>query len=262
MKILALSVLLLTCCSIKVKAVDKNAAKASAIKLFYEVKSVAPDPAKNILAAVIKTLIENLDDFDENLGSEEASIYLIESILDESADLKISVDLLQNEVKLQALIEYQAELKAAHDNFRQIVLSFGNEANKFREEVNEFIKSYKLQNIENKISNYLNQITIPSNGACPECDGYGSSSPESSLLENFFGDPLLQWNYRKLSLLSRTLINFAIRNRNSSRSLVRSTPNKLIYDFHVAMLMKIYEGNEFLLACYELQNQISKSEKV
>lgn len=137
--------------------------------------------------------------------------------------LKFSEDLMQSELKLQPLIEYQANLKAEYENFGQLIINYGTDMDKLREELDEFIKSYKYKNIENKLSNYLNETLAPS------------------------------------TTLSRSFIDFAMKNKGNSSSLIRSAPNKLVYDFHIAILMKIFEGNEFLLACYELQNQLSKS---
>lgn len=211
-------------------ASGKAAAKAAVIKRFVNVAKFAPEPTRSVMGTVAVILIDGSDVFErsgpetqqETLDSIE---YKINSVMSSMLGLKISADLLQSELKLQAVTEYQANLKAEYENFGQLIINYGTDMDKLREELGEFIKSYKYKNIENKLTNYLNETLAPS------------------------------------TTLSRTFIDFAMKNKRNSSSLIRSSPNKLIYDFHIGILMKIFEGNEFLLACYELQNQLSKSTK-
>lgn len=219
-------------CGIKVYdyASGKAAAKAAVIKRFINVAKIAPEPTKGVMGTVMLILIDGSDIFEkkspplqnipENLENIEINI---NKVLSSMQGLKFSEDLMQSELKLQPLIEYQANLKAEYENFGQLIINYGTDMDKLREELDEFIKSYKYKNIENKLSNYLNETLAPS------------------------------------TTLSRSFIDFAMKNKGNSSSLIRSAPNKLVYDFHIAILMKIFEGNEFLLACYELQNQLSKS---
>lgn len=135
--------------------------------------------------------------------------------------LQFSVDHLLNEVKFQTLIKYQSEIKAEFDHFRQIVLAFGSDKKKQNQEITQFIGDYKSKNLENKIANYLNEA--------------------SSLSKS----------------LRITLVDFASSNKNNTGCHMRSSPNKLIYDFHVATLLSIYKGNMLLFSCYALQDQLS-----
>lgn len=136
--------------------------------------------------------------------------------------LKSSVDHLMNEVKFQTLIEYQSELNAEFDHFRQIILAFGSDKRKQYQELTKFIDDYKSKNIENKIANYLNEASTPSKS------------------------------------LRSTLVNFASASKNITECHIRSSPNKLVYDFHVATLLSIYKGNMLLLSCYAFQDQLSR----
>lgn len=224
-------------------------AKAYVVELFSKIIKLAPEPAKSFLSAVTITMMGDFEEKDQNYltrsDSERRSRIenKIRRILIEMESLKLSVNQLQNELKIQTITEYQTEMKAEYGSFEQIVLGYGNNERKLKEEIDEFIKSYKLKNFENKISYYLNEAAPTS--FCQECEA--------------FVDPSLQWSFRKLSPLGRTLIEFTLRNKNLTRSPIKSSPNKMIYDFHVAMLLKIYEGNAFLLACYELQRKLSGS---
>lgn len=211
-------------------ASGKAAAKAAVIKRFINVAKIAPEPTKSVMGTVMLILIDGSDIFEkkspalQNIPESLESIEInIDKVLSSMQGLMFSEDLMQSELKLQPLIEYQANLKAEYGNFGQLIINYGTDMDKLREELGEFLKSYKYKNIENKLSNYLNETSAPS------------------------------------TTLSRSFIDFAMKNKGNSSSLIRSAPNKLIYDFHIAILMKIFEGNEFLLACYELQNQLSKS---
>lgn len=141
--------------------------------------------------------------------------------LDERMDaLKFSVDHLLNEVKFQTLIEYQSEINAEYDHFRQIIMAFVSDPSKQYQEITKFISDYKTKNIENKIANYLNEASAPSKS------------------------------------LRNTLVEFASSSRNNTGCHMRSSPNKLIYDFHVATLLNIYKSNMLLLSAFVVQNQL------
>lgn len=199
-----------------------KAAVNSIVEIFIELVQHA-GPIGTFVGMTALVLSEMSSVVQENEGNERVVRQLDYGKLGERMDaLKYSVDHLLNEVKFQTLIEYQSELNAEFDHFRHIILAFASNESKLYQELSKFVDDYKAKNIENKIANYLN----------------ADSSPARSL--------------------RTTLVDFAASNKNNTACHLRSSPNKLIYDFHVATLLSIYKGNMLLLSCYAYKDQISK----
>lgn len=211
----------------------KRVALIVAAKIFSRIELLAPEPARSVMSVVsmlfLETLSANLES-DGNMKSFNATVDKMNENLGQLAaqltHLKISVDEVFKEIRFQTLMEYQTDLKAEVDHFQQIVLGYGNDKDTLRGELVKFIDSYKSKNIENKILNYLNEA--------------------SSTAKSF----------------ASTLVEFAKRNRDNKRNRLKSSPNKLVHDFYAAIMLKIFESNEFLLNCYSLINQLKSGKQM
>lgn len=143
-------------------ASGKAAAKAAVIKRFVNVAKFAPEPTRSVMGTVAVILIDASDVIERSAleGQQETldSIeHKINSVMNSMSGLKISADILQSELKLQAVTEYQANLKAEYENFGQLIINYGTDMDKLREELGEFIKSYKYKNI---VSGVLDKIFL------------------------------------------------------------------------------------------------------
>ena len=200
----------------------QKSATSSVIGIHNKLSQVAPKPIDGYLSTVARVLCSQSDDIfiEEGQTMRETSLRIdrrIDEIFKVFETLQASVDQLKNEVKHPTLVEYIRELESNVERFKLIVIGFGSDLKIFQQKLDTFIVELKSSDVETKFSNYLN-------------DAQSGLHP-----------------------LRSVFIEVAGVNRFSNRSHAMSSPNQMIYNFHVAVLYKILSGNAFLLSCFELQ---------
>lgn len=199
----------------------------SVIKLLNEITQSSSD-SRYLIENVTAVMMQSTLKIDKNSKLSYETINqdnktAIDIVLHQNnADSDLSFDHILNLVQFEKLQNIKMDPKRDFFQFKEMFLNSYEKQN-FKVELDKFVSDYEAKNFSLQFSNLFD-------------DAANSTTLKTVLLE------------------------FAIKNINNPKSSAISSPNKFIYDYHAAILLKIYESNFFLFGCRELQNQLSSGE--
>lgn len=138
--------------------------------------------------------------------------------------MKKSFDALATDVKFSDMRLLQVDIETGYNHFHSIVDGYSSDKAELLKHLNTFIAEYRSKNNEQRLVNLLKE------------EAYGSSSLMDALIKSAKADSDTMLNKKKTS------------------------PNRLVYDFYQSVLFMIYKGNIFLSSCYQIKDQLAKSE--